>query len=36
MTPIRAENATLRFAIVGTGFWARFQIAAWHELAVTL
>lgn len=22
----------LRFAIVGTGFWARFQLAAWREL----
>lgn len=22
----------LRFAIVGTGFWARFQLAAWQEL----
>ena len=23
----------LRFAIFGTGFWARFQLAAWRELA---
>jgi D-apiose dehydrogenase len=23
---------TLRFAIAGTGFWSRFQLAAWHEL----
>ncbi len=23
----------LRFAIVGTGFWARFQLSAWRELA---
>ena len=23
----------LRFAIFGTGFWARFQLAAWQELA---
>ncbi|MFN0087349.1 MAG: Gfo/Idh/MocA family protein [Blastocatellia bacterium] len=23
----------LRFAIVGTGFWARYQLAAWRELA---
>jgi predicted dehydrogenase len=23
---------TLRFAIFGTGFWSRFQLAAWHEL----
>lgn len=23
----------LRFAIIGTGFWARFQLAAWRELA---
>ena len=22
----------LRFAIFGTGFWARFQLAAWREL----
>jgi predicted dehydrogenase len=22
----------LRFAVVGTGFWARFQLAGWHEL----
>ncbi len=22
----------LRFAIIGTGFWARFQLAAWREL----
>src|SRR5690606_23820826 len=22
----------LRFAVIGTGFWARFQIAAWKEL----
>jgi predicted dehydrogenase len=23
----------LRFAIVGTGFWARYQLAAWRELS---
>lgn len=23
---------TLKFAILGTGFWARFQLAAWREL----
>jgi predicted dehydrogenase len=23
---------TLRFAIFGTGFWSRFQLAAWHEV----
>ncbi len=23
---------TLRFAVVGAGFWARFQLAAWREL----
>lgn len=23
---------TLRFAVIGTGFWARFQLAAWREL----
>ena len=22
----------LRFAILGTGFWARYQLAAWREL----
>lgn len=22
----------LRFAVIGTGFWARYQLAAWHEL----
>lgn len=25
-------NNKLRFAIVGTGFWARYQLAAWGEL----
>jgi len=25
--------AVLRFAILGTGFWARYQLAAWRELA---
>jgi predicted dehydrogenase len=24
---------SLRFAIIGTGFWARYQLAAWRELA---
>src|SRR5512132_769569 len=24
--------ATLRFAMLGAGFWARFQLAAWKEL----
>jgi predicted dehydrogenase len=24
--------ANLRFAIIGTGFWSQFQLAAWHEL----
>src|SRR5262245_56063139 len=23
----------LRFAIIGTGFWARYQLAAWRELS---
>ncbi len=23
----------LRFAILGTGFWARYQLAGWRELA---
>ena len=22
----------LRFAVIGTGFWANYQVAAWHEL----
>ena len=22
----------LRFAVFGTGFWARFQLAAWREV----
>ena len=22
----------LRFAIIGTGFWARYQLAAWREV----
>jgi len=26
-------NKELRFAIIGTGFWARYQLAAWRELA---
>jgi len=25
-------NKTLRFAVFGTGFWSRFQLAAWREL----
>ncbi|MDQ3815307.1 MAG: Gfo/Idh/MocA family oxidoreductase [Armatimonadota bacterium] len=25
-------NSNLRFAIFGTGFWSRFQLAAWREL----
>lgn len=24
---------TMRFGIIGTGFWARYQLAAWRELA---
>lgn len=24
--------AELRFAIIGTGFWARYQLTAWREL----
>lgn len=24
--------SNLRFAMLGTGFWSRFQLAAWHEL----
>ncbi len=27
-----ADTPVLRFAIAGTGFWARFQLAAWREL----
>jgi D-apiose dehydrogenase len=26
------EMKDLRFAIIGTGFWARYQLAAWREL----
>src|SRR3712207_324136 len=26
------EKKTLRFAVIGTGFWSNFQIAAWKEL----
>lgn len=26
------ENRRLRFAVIGTGFWSNFQIAAWKEL----
>jgi D-apiose dehydrogenase len=26
-------NQELRFGIIGTGFWARYQLAAWRELA---
>ncbi|MHB1294818.1 MAG: Gfo/Idh/MocA family protein [Anaerolineae bacterium] len=29
---MRDPAAPLRFAILGTGFWARFQLAAWQEL----
>ena len=25
-------NGPLRFAVLGAGFWARYQLAAWHEL----
>jgi predicted dehydrogenase len=28
----REHGTPLRFAIAGTGFWARFQLAAWREL----
>jgi predicted dehydrogenase len=27
-----AEKKKLRFAVVGTGFWSHFQVAAWKEL----
>ena len=27
-----STQKNLRFAIFGTGFWARFQLAAWREL----
>jgi predicted dehydrogenase len=23
---------SLRFAVIGTGFWANYQVAAWKEL----
>lgn len=26
------KNTPLKFAVIGTGFWARFQLAAWQEL----
>ncbi len=26
------QNRPLKFAIIGTGFWSRFQLAAWQEL----
>ncbi|MHB9032832.1 MAG: Gfo/Idh/MocA family protein [Anaerolineae bacterium] len=29
----RALRAPFRFAILGTGFWARYQLAAWHEIS---
>jgi predicted dehydrogenase len=29
---VEYHMASLRFAIFGTGFWARFQLAAWREL----
>jgi predicted dehydrogenase len=28
----REQGTPLRFAIAGTGFWSRFQLAAWREL----
>lgn len=28
----REQGIPLRFAIAGTGFWSRFQLAAWREL----
>lgn len=27
------EARPLRFALLGAGFWARYQLAAWHEVA---
>ncbi len=27
------DARNLRFAVIGTGFWARFQLAAWRELS---
>ncbi len=27
---MRMDN--LRFAVIGAGFWSRFQLAAWREL----
>jgi D-apiose dehydrogenase len=27
------DNRRLRFAIIGTGFWSRYQLSAWQELA---
>ena len=31
-SPHRLPVKPLRFAILGTGFWARYQLAAWREL----
>lgn len=28
-----AAPKELRFVIMGTGFWARYQLAAWRELS---
>jgi ornithine cyclodeaminase/alanine dehydrogenase-like protein (mu-crystallin family) len=27
------NGGTLKFAVLGTGFWAGYQLAGWHELA---
>src|SRR5688572_22996813 len=27
------RNSSTRVAVIGCGFWARFQIAGWHELS---
>jgi predicted dehydrogenase len=29
----KPDDERLRFAILGTGFWSRFQLAAWQELS---
>jgi len=32
MEPCKSTMKDLRFAIIGTGFWARYQLAAWQEV----
>ena len=32
VSTMQNHKATLRCAIIGTGFWANYQIAAWLEI----